>query len=105
MSQTDQMLARYVGEIEDRQQFIDGLVEAAQNEKRDLKPEELDVEGRTLVGDGAVRYRDVFEARGATVPDDDDPAHRPNPLLLVERATTDIDPLYVRDPDAKPSRP
>jgi tRNA threonylcarbamoyladenosine biosynthesis protein TsaB len=68
------------------------------------RPEELDVDGKTLVGDGAMRYRDVFEARGATVAPDDDPVHRPNPLLLVERAGDDIDPLYVRDPDAKPSR-
>jgi tRNA threonylcarbamoyladenosine biosynthesis protein TsaB len=69
------------------------------------KPDELDVEGRTLVGDGAMRYREVFESRGATVPDDADPAHRPSPLLLVDRAGDDLDPLYVRDPDAKPSRP
>jgi hypothetical protein len=37
---TDQMLARYVGEIEERQQLIDGLVEAAQNEERDLTTQE-----------------------------------------------------------------
>ena len=29
------------------------------------RPEELDVAGKTLVGDGAVRYRDVFESAGA----------------------------------------
>jgi len=69
------------------------------------KPDEFDVEGRALVGDGALRYRAVFEARGATVAADGDPAHRPNPLLLVDRATDDLDPLYVRDPDARPSRP
>ena len=34
-------------------------------------PEELDVAGAILVGDGAVRYRDVFEAAGADVPPDD----------------------------------
>jgi hypothetical protein len=43
VSQTDQMLARYVGEIEERQQFIDGLVEAAQNEKRDLSDQEMEL--------------------------------------------------------------
>jgi HK97 family phage major capsid protein len=37
------MLARYVGEIEDRQQFIDGLVEAAQNDKRDLSDQEMEL--------------------------------------------------------------
>ena len=68
------------------------------------RPEELDVDGMTLVGDGAIRYRDVFEARGAVIAPDDDAAHRPNPLLLVDRAGDDLDPLYVRDPDAKPRR-
>jgi tRNA threonylcarbamoyl adenosine modification protein YeaZ len=66
------------------------------------RPEELDVAGKTLVGDGAVRYRDVFEAAGAVVPADDAEAHRPNPLVLIEHAGPSIDPLYVRDPDAKP---
>ena len=65
------------------------------------KPDELDVAGKTLVGDGALRYREVFEARGAVVPPDDDEAHRPNPLLLIDHATPAIEPLYVRDPDAK----
>ena len=72
------------------------------------RPEELDVAGLTLVGDGAVRYRDVFEARGATIPPDGDPVHTPDPLLLIERAggfgpAEIVEPLYVREPDAKPS--
>ncbi len=72
------------------------------------RPEELDVRGRRLVGDGAVRYRDLFEAAGADIPPDDDPVHRPAARLLVEHAThygpvEEIDPLYLRDPDAKPS--
>jgi tRNA threonylcarbamoyladenosine biosynthesis protein TsaB len=75
---------------------------------RVLPPEELDVAGATLVGDGALRYRELFEARGATVPPDGDEAHLPDPLLLVERAGAFgpaelVEPLYVRDPDAKPS--
>ena len=41
------------------------------------RPEELDVAGTRLVGDGAVRYRELFEAAGAEVPPDDDPAHLP----------------------------
>jgi tRNA threonylcarbamoyladenosine biosynthesis protein TsaB len=69
---------------------------------RVAKPEELDVAGKTLVGDGALRYRDVFEARGAVVPADNEDVHRPNPLLLIPHAEDTIDPLYVRDPDAKP---
>ena len=46
-------------------------------DRRSPRPEELDVAGSRLVGDGAVRYRDVFEAAGAEVPPDDDPDHRP----------------------------
>jgi tRNA A37 threonylcarbamoyladenosine modification protein TsaB len=73
---------------------------------RVLAPEELEVDGRTLLGDGAIRYRDLFEARGAHIPADDDPAHLPDPLLLVTRAGAFgeadlVEPLYVRDPDAK----
>ena len=75
---------------------------------RVCKPEELDVDGRLLIGDGAIRYRRIFEAGGAAIPSDDDPVHRPDPLLLVERAGTfgpaaAVEPLYVRDPDARPS--
>ena len=74
---------------------------------RVARPEELDVAGLLLVGDGAVRYRETFEAAGATVPPDDDPAHVPDPLLLIERASPFgeaalVEPLYVREPDAKP---
>jgi tRNA threonylcarbamoyl adenosine modification protein YeaZ len=74
-----------------------------------LKPDELDAARRTLVGDGAVRYRDIFEARGAVVPPDDDPAHLPDPARLLERAGAFgpaelVEPLYVREPDARPSR-
>ena len=74
---------------------------------RVCKPEELEVAGETLVGDGAIRYRELFESRGATIPPDDDPAHVPDALLLVERAGAFgaaelVEPLYVRDPDAKP---
>ena len=65
------------------------------------RPEELAVAGQTLVGDGAIRYREVFEAAGATVLPDDDPAHVPDALRLIDHATSEIDPLYVRDPDAK----
>jgi tRNA threonylcarbamoyladenosine biosynthesis protein TsaB len=73
------------------------------------RPEELDVRERRLVGDGAIRYRDVFEAGGADVPPDDDEAHVPDPLLLLERAGAFgaaglVEPLYVREPDARPQR-
>ena len=71
------------------------------------RPEELDVAGKVLVGDGAVRYRGLFEAAGATVPYDD-ALHRPDPFALAARAGSfgpveDVDPLYLRLPDAKPT--
>jgi len=53
---TDAMLARYVGEIEDRQQFIDQMVEAAQTDERDLAPQELE-----LVTRARDRIREVNE--------------------------------------------
>ena len=70
-------------------------------------PEDLEVAGLTLVGDGAIRYREVFEPRGATVPPDADPAHLPDALRLIERAGAFgaaelVEPLYVREPDARP---
>jgi tRNA threonylcarbamoyladenosine biosynthesis protein TsaB len=71
------------------------------------RPEELDVAGKTLVGDGAIRYRDIFEQAGAEIPPDEDPAHVPDVLLLLERAGAFgpaelVEPLYVREPDARP---
>jgi len=72
-------------------------------------PEGLEVGGRRLVGDGAVRYREIFEAAGAEVPPDDDPAHLPAARLLVQHAgafgpAEAIEPVYVRAPDAVPAR-
>jgi HK97 family phage major capsid protein len=43
MRATDQMLARYVGEIEERQKFIDGMVEDAEKDQRDLTPQEMEL--------------------------------------------------------------
>jgi len=70
-------------------------------------PGALEVAGLRLVGDGAIRYRDLFEANGAEVPPDDDSTHRPDPLLLAGRAgpyepAALVEPLYVREPDARP---
>ena len=72
------------------------------------RPEDLRVEGERLVGDGAVRYRELLEANGAEIPPDDDPVHRPSAALLVAHAkgygpAATIEPLYLREPDAKPS--
>jgi tRNA threonylcarbamoyl adenosine modification protein YeaZ len=68
-------------------------------------PGELDVEGRTLVGSGAVRYRDVLEGRGATVPPDGDPRHVPwarhhASLAQAFGPAGLLAPVYVRAPDA-----
>lgn len=73
------------------------------------RPDELEVEGRRLVGDGALRYRDLFEAAGAEIPPDDDAAHLPAARLLVAHVATfgpaeAIEPLYVRAPDAVPTQ-
>lgn len=70
-----------------------------------VPPSELAVTGRRLVGDGAVRYRDLFEAAGADVPPDDDPAHLPRAHLLVAHAPSfgpagNVEPTYLRQPDA-----
>lgn len=73
-----------------------------------LAPDALDAaRGTTCVGDGAIRYRDVLEARGADVPPDDDPAHLPRALFHARLATgfgpaDEIAPVYVRAPDARP---
>jgi len=71
-----------------------------------IPPEEVDAAGRLCVGDGAVRYRDVLEARGAVVPSDDDPRHRPRAVLHARLAATfgpvdAIEPIYARAPDAR----
>ncbi|MBI5103874.1 MAG: tRNA (adenosine(37)-N6)-threonylcarbamoyltransferase complex dimerization subunit type 1 TsaB, partial [Solirubrobacterales bacterium] len=63
------------------------------------------------VGDGAVRFRAVLEAAGATVPADDSDLHRVGARALCRLAATapvvDRDalvPEYVRAPDAVPRR-
>src|SRR5262245_2838498 len=76
MGATDQMLARYVAEIEERQQFIDGIIEAANG--KDLSDEQTDLvketrnriervnemmkpleEARRISGDSAERIRQL----------------------------------------------
>jgi tRNA threonylcarbamoyl adenosine modification protein YeaZ len=69
-------------------------------------PEQLELEpGTRCVGDGARRYRDVLEARGAVVPPDDSELHVPrarfHAALAGELVPADeILPVYVRVPDA-----
>jgi len=75
-----------------------------------VRPEDVSAGGRLCVGDGAVRYRAVLEARGAVVPPDDDPRHTPRASLHARLArefgpVEAIEPIYVRAPDAEPWRP
>lgn len=73
-------------------------------------PDEVEPEGRLCVGGGAIRYRDVLEARGGVVPPDHDPRHVPRAVLHAALATgfgpvEAIEPVYVREPDARPREP
>lgn len=65
-----------------------------------------DVRAALCVGDGAVRYRDILEANGAEVPPDDDERHVPHARHHVRlahglRDVNEIEPLYLRVPDAR----
>jgi tRNA threonylcarbamoyl adenosine modification protein YeaZ len=74
---------------------------------RVLAPAELPLEpGTVLVGDGAVRYRDLFESAGAEVPPDDDERHLPrarfHAALAADFGPAEfVEPLYVRQPDVE----
>jgi tRNA threonylcarbamoyladenosine biosynthesis protein TsaB len=69
-------------------------------------PNELRIEqGTTCVGDGAVRYREVLEAKGAQVPPDASEAHLPRATLHARLArgfgpADAVEPVYLRLPDA-----
>jgi tRNA threonylcarbamoyladenosine biosynthesis protein TsaB len=74
--------------------------------ERVVAPGELDVEpGRTYVGSGAVRYRDLLEAAGAEIPPDRDERHLPRARFHAQLArdfgpAEQVEPLYLRLPDA-----
>jgi len=75
-------------------------------EARALPAGALDVAGVTCVGDGALRYREALERRGAQVPRDSSPEHVPHARLHAALATdfgaaATVQPIYVRPPDAK----
>jgi tRNA threonylcarbamoyladenosine biosynthesis protein TsaB len=78
----------------------------ANGEPRALAPAELQLAPGTLcVGNGAVRYRAILEAAGAEIPADRDERHLPRARFHAELATEfrpaeDVEPLYVRVPDA-----
>jgi tRNA threonylcarbamoyladenosine biosynthesis protein TsaB len=74
-----------------------------------LAPADLAIEpGTVCIGDGARRYRALFEASGAVIPPDDDERHIPrarfHAALAGELGPVDeIEPLYLRVPDAERS--
>ncbi len=85
-----------------------GEVFVLDGEPRVLRPEDVDVRGRVCVGDGAVRYRVTFEEHGAEIPPDADAVHVPHARFhaqLAERfgPADEVEPVYLRAPDAKPS--
>jgi tRNA threonylcarbamoyladenosine biosynthesis protein TsaB len=71
-----------------------------------LAPGDLEVEpGALCVGDGAVRYREILEEKGADVPPDDSPLHIPWARYHAALArdygdAAAVEPLYLRLPDA-----
>jgi tRNA threonylcarbamoyladenosine biosynthesis protein TsaB len=65
-----------------------------------------EIMGGVCVGDGALRYREVLERRGAEVPPDDDDRHLPRARFHVQLArdfgpAEAVEPLYLRVPDAE----
>jgi tRNA threonylcarbamoyl adenosine modification protein YeaZ len=72
-----------------------------------LGPADLEVPaGMLLVGDGAVRYRELFQAVGGDVPPDEDPRHIPwarhHALLARDFGPAEAaEPIYLRVPDAE----
>ena len=66
--------------------------------------------GKVYVGDGARRYRRHFEQYGGVVPPDDDERHLPrarfHAALAGEPGSVDeLEPLYLRVPDAERNVP
>ena len=57
-------------------------------------------DGAVYVGDGAVRYRDLFEQRGAEVPPDGDERHLPRARFHAELARG-FGPVELVDPTAR----
>jgi tRNA threonylcarbamoyladenosine biosynthesis protein TsaB len=83
--------------------LVDGAPAAVAPESLRLEP------GTTCVGDGAVRYREVLEALGATIPTRESELHLPRARFHAELAHEFVDPetvepLYLRLPDAEQAR-
>jgi HK97 family phage major capsid protein len=65
MRPTDQLLTRYASEIEEKQTFVDGLVEDAEKNKRDLTSQELELitRSRERIGDLSDQMKPLQDAR------------------------------------------
>jgi len=80
-------------------------------EPRVLAPQELPVDaGAVCIGDGATRYRALLDERGVVVPPDDDERHLPRArfharLAGEARPVDELEPLYLRVPDADRNTP
>ena len=75
-----------------------------------LAPADLSIElGRSYAGDGAVRYREVIEAAGGSVPPDDSELHVPRARFHAQLASgfglpESVEPMYLRVPDVDRKR-
>jgi tRNA threonylcarbamoyladenosine biosynthesis protein TsaB len=75
-----------------------------------VPPAELPIEpGRSYVGDGAVRYREVIEDRGGVVPPADSELHLPRARIHAQLARDFglpdlVQPMYLRVPDVDRTR-
>jgi tRNA threonylcarbamoyladenosine biosynthesis protein TsaB len=84
-----------------REVFVPGRV---------LAPADVEIEaGRLCVGNGAVRYRELLEAEGAEIPPDGDDLHLPRARFHAALAkdfgpAEEVEPLYLRVPDADKTR-
>jgi tRNA threonylcarbamoyladenosine biosynthesis protein TsaB len=93
--------------IDARRREVFSLVEGA---PAVLAPLDLPVEpGRTYVGDGARRYRDVIEAAGGEVPPDESELHLPRARFHAQLARDfglpeAVEPMYLRVPDVDRNR-
>jgi tRNA threonylcarbamoyladenosine biosynthesis protein TsaB len=75
-----------------------------------VAPEDLELAGGTVcVGSGALRYRSLLEAAGAEIPPDSDERHLPRARFHAQLArgfgpVEELEPLYLRIPDADKTR-
>ncbi len=82
---------------------------AASIEPASCAPEQLALllpANALLIGDGALRYRALWEEAGHRVPAAEDPRHAPAPRAmahLAERQPGPVTALYLREPDAVPT--